>query len=488
MKKGMAVLTALVIVGCCPGGMTAEASRKEENGKEEAGNRQESYILNQALLSETDWENAYELLNKGISGNPKMDSTFLNPEGMPLSGEDLEEMEISGEDVGDEEKKQDADRQAVKTLEMPQKLEVIIDPWEVDGKGQVHSEQYVIQNTGENAGVLTLSGLTCRPREGSNVSVRTDRDGLHDDERKSVYMEMVFGTGERIVLSEEGVEYNTELKPGEEVTLEFTGEVNEHASGNWDNRDVAVDVVYSWKQEEGTADVSGDVLGDRSGDVSGDVTRDESGDRSGDVSGDVTERVLDVSGDVAIAEPDTGVQEPSDNDLNTSLTEPSEDGRKDGENGKEGLNVVIDLSGDAEIVVDSWTADMNERLTSIQYVMRNIGNVPGTLKLFEPVCKLRDQSEAIVRIKMNSQDTGGMEYTGKECIWIELTGESGEKQSDQENLEATEYKAELKPGEEIVICFLVSSDRKIQEDLKNGKAVMELKYSWKPKEVAAPGL
>jgi len=64
---------------------------------------------------------------------------------------------------------------------------------------------------------------------------------------------MVFSTGERIVLSEEGAGYEAELRPGEEVSLEFSGEVNEYASGSWDNEDIIVGVVYSWDMEEDTA-------------------------------------------------------------------------------------------------------------------------------------------------------------------------------------------------------------------------------------------
>ena len=37
-------------------------------------------------------------------------------------------------------------------LLMPQKFEIVMDPWEMDGRTQVYSEQYIIKNTGDMSG------------------------------------------------------------------------------------------------------------------------------------------------------------------------------------------------------------------------------------------------------------------------------------------------------------------------------------------------
>jgi len=509
----MAVIAALVIgVGCCPGRMTAKAAREGETAKDDAGSIQESYILDKAISSETDWDKAYEILGESVSSNSEMDLTILDPEGLKISGKNLEKAELSGDtDEKEEEpagngKRESKEGLVAKVLQMPQKLEVMIDPWEVDGKGQIYSERYMIQNTSEDVGVLTLSNLTCRPREGSGVSVRTDRDGIHEDERKSIYIEMLFGTGERIVLSEEEAEYKTELKPGEKVTLEFTGEVNEHVSGKWDNRDVAVGVVYSWKLKERMVDESGDAVDVNN--VSGDV--------SGDMTEDAAKGVEDASGDVTAAEPDVSVQEPSDDSLKADQTESPEDGStKEDESGKEELKAVdIDLSKEAEIHLDSWTSDGNGNLISCRYVACNTGNVPGILKLSDLMSKSVDESGTDVRMRMGgktkpkntsepdggekpqsvtgsdgggkAQDAKGMEYIGKECIWIELAAEEeGPPSAEQENQETSEYEAELEPGEEIIICFYVTFDDITMKELKDGKAEITAGYSWKLKEEAA---
>lgn len=166
-----------------------------------------------------------------------------------------EEKEVSGKNNKKMQKAADKktapqETSTLKNLQIPQKLDVVIDPWEIDKKGQVYSEQYTISNTGDTPGILTLSNLACRPREKSGVIIRTDKEGLHDSGDKAIYMEMLFGNGEQIIFSQENSQYQKVLMPGEELSICFAGEVNENAFGKWENNDVAVTVVYSWKMEE----------------------------------------------------------------------------------------------------------------------------------------------------------------------------------------------------------------------------------------------
>lgn len=139
--------------------------------------------------------------------------------------------------------------EAITTLEIPQKLEVVIDPWELDGKGQVYSESYTLRNTGETAGTLILN-FACKPSEGSEVSVRKGKEGLHGDELKSVYIKAVFGDGTEMVLSQDYSKYQIELQPKEELSVRFEGEVNENASAGWESSGIKVEGLYSWKTRE----------------------------------------------------------------------------------------------------------------------------------------------------------------------------------------------------------------------------------------------
>lgn len=134
----------------------------------------------------------------------------------------------------------------VPVLEMPQKIHLTIDPWEIDGRGQVYSEQYVMKNNGENPIKLDLYGMACKPGEQSGVVVNTDREGIHDGDSKAIYMEMMFSNGDSVIFAEEAAEYTVELKPGEELTLWFVGEVNENASQTWRDGDIKVIIRYQW--------------------------------------------------------------------------------------------------------------------------------------------------------------------------------------------------------------------------------------------------
>lgn len=134
------------------------------------------------------------------------------------------------------------------SLQVPQGIEIVMDPWEMDGKEQIYSNEYIVKNCGKTAGHLVLSELTCKTQT-DEIRIQTDKEGLHYGDEKSLYIEMVFGDGEKIILSQEDSRYETDLEPGEEVSFCFLGEVNEYASVDWTGSDIVVNVVYSWEAE-----------------------------------------------------------------------------------------------------------------------------------------------------------------------------------------------------------------------------------------------
>lgn len=136
------------------------------------------------------------------------------------------------------------------SLQIPEKLEVVLDPWEIDGKGQIHSELYIVKNSGDISGILTLS-FQCRVNEENGVAVRETREGIHESGKKLLYMKIVFGDGSEAVFTGDKAEYQVELAPGEEISLCFEGEVNENADEPWRDGDIEITGIYSW--EDGTA-------------------------------------------------------------------------------------------------------------------------------------------------------------------------------------------------------------------------------------------
>lgn len=137
------------------------------------------------------------------------------------------------------------------SLQIPQRISVVIDPWEMDGKGQIYSEQYVIRNVGETAGKLVLAGSIYSSWDRNGIVVRTDNNGIHSGQDKSIYMEMAFGNGDYTVYTLEEMEYEVRLEAGEELAFWFSGEVNEEALYPWKNGDFGVTMKYTWEEEHG---------------------------------------------------------------------------------------------------------------------------------------------------------------------------------------------------------------------------------------------
>lgn len=133
------------------------------------------------------------------------------------------------------------------SLLMPQKFEIVMDPWEMDGRTQIYSEQYIIKNTGDMLGTLKLTGIACET--GEDVHVQESSDGIHNGKDKKLYIELLVNDEERLVLMPEGTDYEIELAPNESITLEFTGEMNENTPQNWQNSDVKISVTYDWCAE-----------------------------------------------------------------------------------------------------------------------------------------------------------------------------------------------------------------------------------------------
>ena len=161
----------------------------------------------------------------------------------PDTEERAEEMTEITDESGQIEKRWKAGT-GLTSLLMPQKFEIVLDPWEMDGRTQIYSEQYIIKNTGDMLGTLKLTGIACET--GEDVHVQKSSDGIHNGKDKKLYIELLVNDEERLVLMPEGTDYEIELAPDESITLEFTGEMNENTPQNWQNSDVRISVTYDW--------------------------------------------------------------------------------------------------------------------------------------------------------------------------------------------------------------------------------------------------
>ena len=320
----------------------------------------------------------------------------------------------------------------------------------MDGKGQIYSDEYVIRNTGENAGILKLSNLVCRPQEQSGVTIKTNQSGIHDNGEKTVYMEMVFGNEDRIVLSEDGSEYTAELEPGEELPVSFTGEVNENASKEWKNEEVTVGVVYSWEMKE-----------------TEDANTGQAEDTAPEAAGEEQEEA----------------ESPEEEGTNEDAPVPDAGERTEAEADEAEEVTMEDMNAPQETAVRfaSWTMDENGHMLSGQYVLRNTGENPGRFRLSDlVVCRngLKEQKEIPVRTAWEEMDA--QEET---CIYLEMVPEDGGKPLlSQENQEKSGFEMELEPGEKVIFHFTGERKGITTDDLKTGELELMGTISWIPEE------
>lgn len=362
MKNRIAVIAALIIgIGCWPSRAVVMAKEADDENKS-SDCLLEDYLDKNLLEMEGDdiSSNSEDLLKIGENHFFEQPRNMFDVEEKETAEEDTdavndkeneekEEKEDSEKLVGEKESAGDeAAASVMKNLQIPQKLDIVIDLWEMDGREQIYSEKYVIRNEGNTAGTLTLSNLACRSQGSGNVVVRPDKNGLHDDEKKSLYMEMWFEDRDCIVLSEQGTEYQAELKPGEELTIYFTGEVNEYASEDWVNGDVQVSVVYSWDVEEAVTDEN---VENKNG-----IESEENADETEEISKDIEIRdkeKADIPDNDAVKTEELGETSENGESEGSIGTEKGEESREDEKPEEAEINEGQEMSSEVEESKDS---------------------------------------------------------------------------------------------------------------------------------------
>ena len=119
-------------------------------------------------------------------------------------------------------------------------------------------------------------------------------------------------------------------------------------------------------------------------------------------------------------------------------------------------------------------------------MLRNTGETAGTLTISDLVCEIQEQSGIVWKTKREE-----LQDTESRAIYIEMELKNGEKvtfsqkeqeenenQDGKDSLEDTEYKVELKPGEELVFCFTGEMKGIQPEDLEKHKILVKASWSW----------
>lgn len=513
MKNNIIKTLALLLsINCCIPGMPAEAEEPEEKAETSVDT-----LLGKDLEG-FDNQDKTLLEDLGINGLPQFHSD-VNPSLLDYQNSNDEDKNSAAEDlteIGNKEQSKESrslEDSGLRQLQIPQKLEVVIDPWEMDGKGQIYSEEYMIRNDGETPGTLTLSNLACKVSEQSGAVVTANRAGIHDNSEKSIYMQMVFGNGDRVELSEDRSTYQVELQPGEELSICFEGEVNEYASESWQDGDVAVTVVYSWsakpatddteEKEETDQDVDSDISGEEE-EVRDDEVTSQHIDQ--DINGvEVNEKEEKIDGIEAEGEEITEnreqieekAAEKEDQTEKLGNEAAGEDGEtiqsdkesKEPEEDETSNPPIIELRDfkPIEFAVDKWEIDEDGKLCSMQYVVKNAGETTGLFTLSDLIYMSAEQSgiaEQVEKEKVEISESKSMP------AHMELVLESGERidfsrEVLQEEPEKSGYRAVLRPGEELKFQFIGEFDEISMDGLQKGDIAVKVIGSWDEEEAIA---
>lgn len=412
MKKSLAAVAAMAMVlsFCIPGFVTAAALGEKLP-------EQDSILLQNDVWGYDLGSGDEELVKEPII-IPKYEEENVDS----LDGNDAEENTESKSIEYENNKAPVTER-----LEIPQAMAIVIDPWEIDGKEQIYSEQYVVKNSGETAGILVLSGRICKQQDKDDVVVKANKERLHDDEVKSVYMEMEFGNGDKVVMLEEDSKYQVELESGEELKIRFTGEVNENASRSWEDGDITVNVVYSWSPQEKLTN---------------------------------TENL-----------PEKSLEDEEEQKLEEETKDESD---------KEEEIKSIDLyaSQSQEITENIWKIGEDKSISSMQYKLCNAGDTEGVLVLSDLICRPDEDSGIAVQTEKEK-----LHNDQEKAVYMELViANEANYVLKQESEEENRYIVNLKPGEEVTFFFAGELDGIAPEELQEGDITVLAVCSWEIEE------
>lgn len=164
-----------------------------------------------------------------------------------VSGGDGALASVSGGNAGETAEQgvspKDSDLTPIISLQVPDHLDFVIDPWNLAGHGQIYSERFTIKNTGDTACAISLRDITCWGIGGAVVVDSTQE--IYAQDVAAVYLELRLESGECLILSREQSEYSTVLLPGGELVFWLTGAVNEKTSEPWAGKGLSVSLKYS---------------------------------------------------------------------------------------------------------------------------------------------------------------------------------------------------------------------------------------------------
>jgi hypothetical protein len=148
---------------------------------------------------------------------------------------------------------------------LPMSLDFTIDPFEVNGRGQVHSEEYVIRNLGDTGVTVSFDSMGVDfAGEGDFEALPEPFDENSGSGRKSIYLSLNFSGGRfpSVVMTDAQApkHFSALLEApvggsGSSLSFSFSGSVNHLPSNQWEEGDVKVEITYSLEAAETPAQI-----------------------------------------------------------------------------------------------------------------------------------------------------------------------------------------------------------------------------------------
>ncbi len=185
-----------------------------------------------------------DVSNNDAAGEGVEDESGNNP-AQALSGNDA----VSDNDAisGNKPKKLiDPDALKIITLRVPRNLNFVIDPWEINGKGSIWSQEYVFSNNGKAPVELKMRDIKCSAREGIFCAgAQVSPEEVIGASGKAVQMKLELSNGDVIYVTEDGGSYETIVDAGESFTLTVIGIISDEAKEQWQDGDLSLSLSYA---------------------------------------------------------------------------------------------------------------------------------------------------------------------------------------------------------------------------------------------------
>jgi len=153
----------------------------------------------------------------------------------------------------------ETDTETIINVSVPTNLDFKIDPFEIAGRGQIYSDDYIIQNVGATDVLMTISQVqVIFANEYDFQAVAHEIDYDYQSPVKTVYMVLNINSSPLIITDSAIGEYETILLDGDKLKLSVSGNLNMFPAERWRDGDIKILLSYSLELIESELEIEDD--------------------------------------------------------------------------------------------------------------------------------------------------------------------------------------------------------------------------------------